>query len=280
MAQVTIVMLKSSLSFIFEERFLLLAFKSPKGLVLLRISPRMSEAKCWTFEGKSMCKNSAVTLVGKHKTKKKIILCTADCDRWRCEECADKMLRLHQLRIIEGCGHTLKGMWTFLTLTANRHTRGFEASLENLKQGWTKLTERLRRKNGTKHYILIHEKHEDGSLHIHMLYNAWITKKWLKNNCSACGMGFIADVQKLRDPKSAGKYVTKYLTKAIGQGEEFPKRFKRVRYSNGFPKFEFESKDTEYNWTAHQRFTEDDESTLYANASVMREEIIDYRRIS
>lgn len=224
-----------------------------------------------------MCKNSNVTLVGKHKTQKRIILCSTDCESWRCEECADKMLRLHQLRIIEGCGVTIGGQWTFVTLTAHESWRGFDASLVNLKQGWTKLTERLRRKNGTKHYVLIHERHTDGTLHIHMLYNAKVTKTWLKKNCRQCGMGFMADIQVLRDPKSAGKYVTKYLTKAISQGDDFPLRFKRVRYSNKFPKFEFDSTPSEYIWKPQVRFSEDDENSLYETARVFGEVIMDYR---
>lgn len=226
-----------------------------------------------------MCINSKIVLFGKHKEHKKWILCNADCDSWRCPECADKMLRLHQLRIIEASGVTLKGKWTFVTITASEHSRGFEKSLINLKQGWTKLTERLRRKNGTRHYVLMHEKHADGTLHIHMLYNAHLTKKWLKSACRACKMGYKADSQVLKDAKASGKYVTKYLTKAIGQGDEFPKRFKRVRYSVGFPKFEFKSKESDYEWDVYQNFTEVDRQKIQYFARLEAIEIVDMRGI-
>jgi hypothetical protein len=187
--------------------------------------------------------------VGRHRFLEKVLLVSFDCDSWACDECADKMRRLHQLRIIEAAAHTLQGHWTFITLTAHENWRGVERSVANLKHGWRKFTERLRRHRGTRHYVLIHEMHADGTLHIHMLYNGRVSKKWVKDNARACGMGYMADAQLLKDASAAGAYVTKYLTKAIAQGDVFPKRFKRVRYSVGFPRFDFTDHSSDYYWT-------------------------------
>lgn len=225
-----------------------------------------------------MCKTSAVTLFGKHKIQKKWVLVNADCDSWKCEDCAAKMVRLHQLRIIEACGVTLGGKWTFATMTASEHTRGFDASLANLKQGWTKLAERLRRKNGTRHYVLIHERHQDGTLHVHMLYNARITTKWLKTACRACKMGYMAKAERLKDAKSSGKYVSKYLAKSISQGEIFPLRFKRVRYSVGFPKFQFEDTESQYDWVAYNTLDDIEKRYMSHLARDAKVELIDMRR--
>lgn len=198
-----------------------------------------------------MCKNSKKLLYGTHKTDKKVLICDVDCGTWECEQCADKMRRMHQLRIIEACGITLGGQWCFLTITSHESMRGYDATRKNLTEGLRKLFERLRRKNKTKHYVLIHEYHKDGvSLHVHMLYNAIVDERWLKDNCRACGMGYQVKAIKLKEPKSAGKYVTKYLSKSIAQGNLFPKRFKRVRYSVNFPKFEFEEKESDYIWSS------------------------------
>lgn len=196
---------------------------------------------------------------------------------WQCPECAEKRVRLHQLRIIEATGVTLQGKWTFVTITAHENKRGFDASLINLKQGWRKLAERLRRRYGTQHYVLMHERHEDSTLHIHMLYNAHLTKKWLKTACRACGMGYMADSQLLKDPKSSGKYVTKYLTKAVVEGDAFPKSFKRVRYSVGFPKFEFESTESDFIWRVYTQFSEVDRRAINHMARYERIELMDYR---
>jgi len=224
-----------------------------------------------------MCKKSNYCLYGQHKIKDTIILCDLDCDSWRCPECAEKLLKLHQLRIIEAAKVTLKGDWTFATITAHENWRGNDRSLANLRQGWTKLIERLRRKNGTRHYVLIHERHADGTLHMHMLYNAVIRTKWLKDNCRACGLGYQARAEALKDPASAGGYVTKYLTKAISQGDEFPLRFKRVRYSVGFPKFDMESAPSEFDW---QRIPKDSASDYRREAIHANRPVIDVRGLA
>jgi hypothetical protein len=204
-----------------------------------------------------MCRNSKTLIYGRHKVEKKLLICDVDCKTWACEDCADKMRRLHQLRIIEGCGVTLGGDWCFLTITSHEKMRGYEATRKNLQEGMRKLFERMRRKNGSRHYILIHEYHADGvSLHIHMLYNCFVDERWLKDNARECGMGFEVKSELLRDPKSSGKYVTKYLSKAIEQGDLFPKRFKRVRYSVGFPRFEFPEKESDYVWSSIEKTRE------------------------
>ncbi len=272
-------MLKSKLSFIQRRLFSSLFLHPARVLDLLRISPRGGAVFAWAWEVTILCENSKVTLFGKHKTQKKWLLVNADCDSWKCEECAAKMVRLHQLRIIEACGFTLGGKWTFVTVTASQHSRGFDASLANLKQGWTKLAERLRRKNGTKHYVLMHEKHKDGTLHFHMLYNALLTTKWLRVACKACKMGFMAKAERLKDAKSSGKYVTKYLAKSIAQGLDFPLRFKRVRYSVGFPKFVFDDKTSEYEWDAYKKFTDFEKRTLHRVAREASIELVDKRRV-
>lgn len=262
----------------FKEAFCSL-FLRPEGVLdLLGISPRGEAVFAWACEAKILCKLSEVTLFGKHKTQSKWLLVNADCESWKCPECAEKMVRLHQLRIIEACGLTLGGKWTFVTITASEHTRGFDASLANLKQGWTKLAERLRRLNGTRHYVLIHEKHRDGTLHMHMLYNAALTTKWLRAACRACKMGYMAKAERLRNAKSSGKYVSKYLAKGIASGDEFPIRFKRVRYSVGFPVFQFPDREKDYDWVAYNKLDEIEKRYLSHMAREGKIELVDKRR--
>lgn len=201
-----------------------------------------------------MCRNSKKLVYGRHKLEKKLLICDVDCGTWSCEDCAEKMRKMHQLRIIEATGVTLQGDWCFMTITSHEKMRGYESTRKNLQEGMRKLFERLRRKNGTRHYVLIHEYHKDGiSLHIHMLYNFIVDERWLKDNSRECGMGYQAKSILLKDPKASGKYVTKYLSKSIAQGNLFPKRFKRVRYSVGFPRFVFAEKESDYVWSVIQK---------------------------
>lgn len=195
-----------------------------------------------------MCGESKKMVLGKHIDGRKWVLADTDCGTYACEECAAKIIRLHQLRIIEFFANQKTA--TFLTITAHPKARGFEASRKNLEIGMKKLFERMRRAFGTCHYVLIHETHKDGvSLHIHMLWAGRITTKWLKEHATACGMGRQCKAVRLKDPKASGFYVSKYLSKSLGE-TTFPKRFKRVRYSVGFPEFVFEERPKEYTWVA------------------------------
>jgi hypothetical protein len=174
----------------------------------------------------------------------------------------------HRRRIGQGI-RLIGKKWHFLTLTAHENCRTSAASLWNLKQGFTKLIERLRRKHGTCHYVLVHEFHAaiaaDGTraYHMHILYQCdspfWEyhyaplrkkqkTPKRLQDIAAECGMGYQVDIQQVEDNERAASYVAKYIGKAMAEAM-YPKRFKRVRYSQGFP----ENKDkmeTELSWEA------------------------------
>jgi hypothetical protein len=105
-----------------------------------------------------------------------------------------------------------------------------------------------------------------------MLYNGRVSKKWVKDTARSCGMGYMADAQLLKDPCAAGAYVTKYLTKSLSQGDVFPKRFKRVRYSVGFPKFDFKDHSSDYYWTTAKH---EEKATIVAMAIRMGYAVID-----
>jgi hypothetical protein len=121
-----------------------------------------------------MCKNSKVIMLGKDYENNLAYFSQPDCRVWGCEICAKHMAYDHRRRIGQGV-RLISGKWHFLTLTAHENCRTSTSSLWNLKQGFTKLIERLRRKHGTCHYVLVHEFHakiaEDGtrSYHMHML---------------------------------------------------------------------------------------------------------------
>jgi hypothetical protein len=224
-----------------------------------------------------MCINSKRMVLGKHKSDAHWILTDTNCGGYACEECAERIVRLHQLRIIEYFGHVKSA--TFLTITAHPKSRGWIKSRANLQRGMKKLFERMRRAFGTRNYVLIHETHKDGiSLHIHMLYDGRVTNKWLKENSVACGMGRQTKAVRLRDPKASGFYVSKYISKSLSE-TLFPKRFKRVRYSVDFPEFEFERSESEYNWTAvHKQKSEIEAIEWFAKREQVLLKVVDNLR--
>lgn len=221
-----------------------------------------------------MCVNSKKMVLGKHKSEAKWVLADTDCGTYECLECAEKIVRLHQLRIIEFFQHQTE--CSFLTITAHEDERGFDRSLSNLDKGMRRLFERMRRRYGTRHYVLIHERHADGiSLHIHMLIACAISTRWLKDNSRACGMGYMCKAIRLRDPKAAGFYVSKYISKSVSDSD-FPKRFKRVRYSQKFPKFVFEERNSDYVWSGvHKQKSEIEAIKWFASRDGVKLVVLD-----
>lgn len=226
------------------------------------------------LRGVFMCINSKRMVLGKHQTDKKWVLADTDCGTYECDECAEKIVRLHQLRIIEF--FSTAPVATFVTITAHPKARGYTRSKDNLDKGMRKLFERMRRAFGTNHYVLIHETHKDGvSLHVHMLYAGAITQTWIREHAVACGMGRQCKAVRLRDPKASGFYVSKYLSKSLAEAT-FPKRFKRVRYSVGFPEFVFPDKPKEYSWIAvHKHKSELEAIRYFANRDGVLLKVVD-----
>lgn len=80
--------------------------------------------------------------------------------------------------------------------------------------------------------MLIPEKHEDGRMHVHALWNAGVSKRWLKDNARKRGLGYQAEVKRVSNSGSASKYVTKYVGKNLGI--DVPAHFRRVRVSKNW----------------------------------------------
>lgn len=235
-------------------------------------------------------------MLGKNYEENEAHFSRPDCRVWGCEQCAKAMAYDHKRRIAEGI-RAIGGVWWFITITAHENAKTTHASLKNIQQGFTKLTERLRRKHGTTHYIITHELHEDGRVHAHMLYQCdtpfWEyhyaplrkkqkTPKRLQDHTRECGMGYIVDCRQVEDRERAVGYVAKYISKSMSEAI-YPKRFKRVRYSVSFPKTAKEQSDMVWqalesdrltiraiksqlidtNWTVSENFRIEELSSIY-----------------
>jgi hypothetical protein len=201
------------------------------------------------------CKNLSKTpyLTGKNNEDKKAILLHSTCHLWSCETCALRNARVWIARIIEGCNR-LDGDWHLLTLTAHRKARK-NKSIENIRQGWKKLVNRISYEAGKDdiplYYARVWEQHANGTFHCHVLINQNFGTRWLKDACAECGMGYQADWRKVDNAGQAAGYVAKYTLKnaTISRGGiEWPKGLRRIETSRNWPKLDKYTSENDYMW--------------------------------
>lgn len=177
-----------------------------------------------------MCKRAGI-LAGWDYESKRILLTRANCNQWECDECSLRLRDRWVLRAKMGATEYMKqGLRVdFVTITSHEKLATFEQTEYVWRFAWDKLYKAIKRKAIRFEYFIVPEKHEDGRMHVHALWTAAVTKKWLKDNARSRGLGHQADVKKVEDSQRAADYVTKYVNKGIGQ--EMPKGFRRVRTS-------------------------------------------------
>ena len=162
-----------------------------------------------------------------------------DCKLWSCPDCAEVNKRRWMAIVAEGIKeYQEKGEteWRFITLTARGDRRGWETSLHDFRQRWPKLHARMNRRWGKHPYVLLPERHRDGTYHMHGIFAGCITTRWLKDASASCGFGYKADAQPLSSHIQAVAYVLKYVTKSLQNGTLWPKSLHRVRTSHKWPK--------------------------------------------
>lgn len=63
-----------------------------------------------------------------------------------------------------------------------------------------------------------------------------LRSEWFEEQCVASGLGEQYDISEVRNAKAAATYVAKYMFKPAQFQAHYPKRWKRVRFSNDYPK--------------------------------------------
>jgi len=180
-----------------------------------------------------LCKKAGL-LIGWHKTEKRALVARANCDSWTCEECALRMGNNWGLRAALGAralvdhGDTVD----FVTLTSHEKLPNFEATEAVWRSAWGALYNALKRHNNALAYLMIPERHKSGRMHVHGIWNAAVTQRWLKDNARRRGLGYQCKVVHITTERYASKYIAKYLGKSIGA--DYPSRFRRVRCSNNW----------------------------------------------
>jgi len=191
-------------------------------------------------------------LSGISEKERVVILTKPACKMWNCPACAARNAKRWIARVINHINRvgTVHG-WQFFTLTAHEKWRGKDASVKNLRQGWKKLYNRLREEFGVSDYVRVWERHGDGSFHLHGLVDTPITKKWLKRNARACGMGYQVDVRPVDNAGKIAGYISKYMVKS-GLGEEYPKGLRRIEVSRSWTKLPDLKADNIISWLINQ----------------------------
>ncbi len=204
-----------------------------KGLTLLE------QLTVFVLEGR--CSNPNVPYLFNVASDGKITFTKGACKTWACPECSMKNAKTWIAKIINGI-NVMGGEWYFATVTAHKWHRK-EKSLINLRANWQKLRQRMARKAKNSGvdmaYARIWEHHKDASYHMHIINNVSVNTRWLKDNASACGMGFMAHSDEIVNAGQAAGYVAKYMLKQSKEDtlHSFPKGARRIECSQNWPKW-------------------------------------------
>jgi len=180
-----------------------------------------------------LCEKAGL-LIGWFETEKRALVARATCDSWKCEECALRMGNNWGLRAEMGARKLINQGDTvdFITLTSHEKLPDFDATERVWRDAWGTLYNAVKRKNNALAYLMIPERHKSGRMHVHGIWNAGVTQRWLKDNARKRGLGYQCKVIHLAHSGGASKYVSKYVGKSLGA--DYPTRFRRVRCSNNW----------------------------------------------
>ena len=171
----------------------------------------------------------------------------ARCKSWNCEYCATVNRNQWWHRIVDA-GHMTTNQWTFATITAHPVAIKYQFSLRNLRQGWRKLLERMRRAFGKRqkwHYVRVYELTQIGAYHVHFIIDRVIPQRWLKDHSWKCWMGYMAHTRQFKwaEHEAYAGYVCKYMVKGDFKLE---KGIRRIQASVKFPDNRWKSEGWEF----------------------------------
>jgi len=180
-----------------------------------------------------MCDRAGL-LIGWDDASKRALVCRANCDSWQCGECKKRMSENWGMRAFMGSRKLIAqgDKLDFVTITGHEKLKTFSATEAVWRKAWNPLYCAIKRKKPSLEYMIVPEKHKDGRMHVHCLWNASVTQKWLKDNARSRGLGYQCKIIHILDSGAAQHYVTKYVGKDLGV--DCPAHFRRVRVSHGW----------------------------------------------
>lgn len=221
-----------------------------------------------------LCKNGAPYFAYQVGLGKGYAIAQGNCHDWQCPKCGLGRAKQEYGRIVEGCRQLAKDYQLyFMTITC----RGRDISWEQSEAGYLKWTNKLLttlRKSAKKYdlrwaYVQVTERQKRGHPHSHFLTTYYphdlvqgfktdwkVTKgkrspilrdalrsEYLLARCISAGLGSQYDISEVQSAEAASRYVAKYMFKESMFMTDWPKKWRRVRYSRSFPKLENKTSD-------------------------------------
>lgn len=191
------------------------------------------------------------------------------CNNWNCPRCGQQRAREEYGRIIEGCKKLTEGgkPLYFITITC----KGRDISVKDAENGYAKNTNKLltawrvqaKRTHQEWAYVQVTERQSRGHPHSHILTtfsptdvyygykDNWITDNngvrklekvpcfrsdYIERSAINASLGSQYDISTATTIEGVSRYVAKYLFKDSIFDTIWPKGWRRVRYSQSFPK--------------------------------------------
>lgn len=191
-----------------------------------------------------------------------------NCHHWDCPKCGIGRAKQEYGRIIEGCRHLAQhGRIFFITITCKGRGLGVKEAEQKYLE-WTNrfldaCRQRCKRAGGKWYYVQVTERQKRKHPHSHILTTfdcgdiesghvfKYVTTReggkkrekvdayrsdWLAKTVIKAGLGEQYDISVVDKVEGASRYVAKYLFKDSIFTTDWPKGWKRVRYSQSFPK--------------------------------------------
>jgi len=190
------------------------------------------------------------------------------CNHWECPRCGVLVAKHHYGRIVVGAREIAEkhDLW-FITITC----RGKDVSEAEATKNYLSWTSKFldacyakqKRAGKAWFYVQVTEKQKRGHPHSHILttfqpgditsglVQTWQTmadgrrqsehrealrSEWLQSMVCRAGLGDQYDISQVRTVEAASRYVAKYMFKSSQFAAHYPKGWKRVRYSQSWPK--------------------------------------------
>jgi len=190
------------------------------------------------------------------------------CNHWDCPRCGQIRAKTEYARIVHGI-HELSTIYPqlyFQTITCRGRDMSKGEADANYLQWTNRLLDsyraRVKSKGGYWAYVQVTERQKRGHPHSHFLttfepgdlsvgtVDKWVRVRgqlvreekevlrsdWLHKSVIRSGLGEQYDISRVRDEAAASRYVAKYMFKQTMFSADWPKGWKRVRYSQSFPK--------------------------------------------
>jgi hypothetical protein len=191
-----------------------------------------------------------------------------NCHHWNCPRCGLGRAKQEYGRMVEGCRTLAKDFpLFFITITC----RGKEISYQYAEENYGAWTNRLldacrarrKREGGEWHYVQVTERQKRKHPHSHFIttyaphdaqeylvrrskktesgqykniVSTHLRSRWFESQIKRAGLGEQYDISCVESAEGASRYVAKYLFKPTIFQDDWPAGWKRIRYSQSFPK--------------------------------------------